>query len=435
LPRLVRLNPNIPWKTRGNGAIALRLISAKFASSLESDGTKLNKTQIGDIKGKAVMSYFSDKIITEPDISERLDELLEEVCGIVEASCELEEKGTNPGVVCTSETVGEELYWQAVRDIVDLEHVEKLLDHNKSSYRGYKNRRGLIGSASATAWNPESASRSQTSAPAVTYELISYREKGHWGTERNWNPLSSALLSEAIPTSFDNYDTVNKMPRIVPHTPCPVFYGVRGLEPFELKKSLEVVEVKEPVDRWVLFETNHATDDHIQSSAIPEFKPYQSVKVTGRVTDEPYVISGGHTFVKIADGQSNECLCAAYEPTKQFRDIVRNLVEGDEIDIYGGLREQTPEIDLPTVNLEKLEVLSKADIRIKINNPRCPSCGKSMKSIGKGQGYRCRRCGQNAGEEAAEVKFIDRKLVPGFYETAPSARRHLSCPLELYKIG
>ncbi|MDX1535049.1 MAG: hypothetical protein R3291_05465, partial [Thermoplasmata archaeon] len=24
-PRLVRLNPNIPWKTRGNGALALRL--------------------------------------------------------------------------------------------------------------------------------------------------------------------------------------------------------------------------------------------------------------------------------------------------------------------------------------------------------------------------------------------------------------------------
>ncbi|MEK6851015.1 MAG: DNA-binding protein, partial [Candidatus Thermoplasmatota archaeon] len=24
-PRLVRLNPNVPWKTRGNGAICLRL--------------------------------------------------------------------------------------------------------------------------------------------------------------------------------------------------------------------------------------------------------------------------------------------------------------------------------------------------------------------------------------------------------------------------
>ncbi|MGC8992518.1 MAG: TiaS agmantine-binding domain-containing protein, partial [Thermoplasmata archaeon] len=25
LPRLVRLNPNVPWKTRGNAAIAIRL--------------------------------------------------------------------------------------------------------------------------------------------------------------------------------------------------------------------------------------------------------------------------------------------------------------------------------------------------------------------------------------------------------------------------
>jgi tRNA(Ile2)-agmatinylcytidine synthase len=430
----VRLNPNIPWKTRGNGAISLRLISTDFFKELNSEGTRLTGSQIGEIEGKAVLSYFPDKVIIEPDISERLDELLEEVCGIVEANCELEEKGTNPGVVCTSEPVGEELYWQGVREVVDLEHVEKLLGHNKSSHRGYKNRRGLIGSASATAWNPESKSRSQTSAPAVTYELISYREKRYWGTERNWNPLSSALLSEAIPTSFDNYDALNKMPRIAPHTPCPVLYGVRGVEPFDLTKSLEVVETGEPVDRWILFETNHATDDHIQTSVISEFRPYQSVNVRGVVTSEPYVIPGGHTFFKMMDEQNNDCLCAAYEPTKQFRDIVRAFVSGDKLEIFGGLREPESVKDLPTVNLEKLEVLSTAEATEKINNPRCPTCGKSMKSIGAGQGYRCRRCSESVGEEAATVKIMDRELAPGFYETAPSARRHLSCPLELYNI-
>jgi len=45
-PRLVRLNPNIPWKTRGNGAISLRL------------GKGLGKRfVIGEIAGKRYYGY------------------------------------------------------------------------------------------------------------------------------------------------------------------------------------------------------------------------------------------------------------------------------------------------------------------------------------------------------------------------------------------
>lgn len=32
LPKLIRLNPNIPYKTRGNGAVSLTLISWKITS-------------------------------------------------------------------------------------------------------------------------------------------------------------------------------------------------------------------------------------------------------------------------------------------------------------------------------------------------------------------------------------------------------------------
>ena len=44
-PRLVRLNPNIPWKTRGNGAISLQL----------GKGSK-KKKKIGEIDDKDVFS-------------------------------------------------------------------------------------------------------------------------------------------------------------------------------------------------------------------------------------------------------------------------------------------------------------------------------------------------------------------------------------------
>ena len=45
-PRLVRLNPNIPWKTRGNGAISIQIGKGKG-----------KKTKIGEINGKNLFCY------------------------------------------------------------------------------------------------------------------------------------------------------------------------------------------------------------------------------------------------------------------------------------------------------------------------------------------------------------------------------------------
>ena len=106
--------------------------------------------------------------------------------------------------------------------------------------------------------------------------------------------------------------------------------------------------------------------------------------------DAPRTIEGGHLFFSI---RANEDLlvCAAFEPTKNFRDSVKKLVPGDLIDVYGAVKERT-------LNLEKLEVLELAD-KIAAQAPLCPSCGKRMKSAGRGQGYRCRRCKLNAEQQ------------------------------------
>src|SRR2546427_13077063 len=45
-PRLVRLNPNIPWKTRGNGAICLRLGRGRGPKFL-----------VGEIEGRGRWAY------------------------------------------------------------------------------------------------------------------------------------------------------------------------------------------------------------------------------------------------------------------------------------------------------------------------------------------------------------------------------------------
>ena len=51
-----------------------------------------------------------------------------------------------------------------------------------------------------------------------------------------------------------------------------------------------------------------------------------------------------------------------------------------------------------------------------------------MKSVGRGQGYRCKRCGTSAEDPVTEP--VTRWVVPGWYEPPTAARRHLSKPLK-----
>jgi tRNA(Ile2)-agmatinylcytidine synthase len=452
-PRLVRLNPNIPWKTRGNGAIALRLEHRSVIENLGLNSAQQSKNnQIGETDSKEVLGHDNitnrnDPINPTPDI----ESLFEKTCSVIEQFCKIEDPNTNPGVVVAHKPLSEKLYWQAVRDIVELSDIKKILANGNCLYKGYKNQRGLIGAAAAISWDP--AAQIKSTGPVRTFELITYREKKRWGTNRDWHPNSAGELDLEIPTSFDNYDRVNKIPRIAPNTPCPVFYGVRGTVAADLKKVLSIIKTREAVDRWVIFETNHGTDDHIQEAKISTLKPFQSIQIEGTVTADPVALKGGHTFFWMDDKEGNTLACAAYEPTKQFRDIVRGLVTGDEVIIYGGLRRSFSEgknesglinggsnsktigtgMDPPTVNLEKLHVTYMIEQKSKTGNPRCPKCGKSTKSIGHNQGYRCRVCKIHIKEDAVITRSVKRDLQVGFYEVPVCARRHLSCPLKLIK--
>ena len=111
--------------------------------------------------------------------------------------------------------------------------------------------------------------------------------------------------------------------------------------------------------------------------------------------------------------------CAAFEPTKNFRDIIKRLRRGDELEVYGSVRDGT-------MNLEKINILHLAPDRVKAA-PLCPQCHRRMKSAGKGQGYRCRLCKSRSSSPAIEDR--PRDLERGYYEVPPCARRHLSLPL------
>jgi tRNA(Ile2)-agmatinylcytidine synthase len=181
----------------------------------------------------------------------------------------------------------------------------------------------------------------------------------------------------------------------------------------------------EPIDSWMLFETNQGTDDHLQRKSIVQIKPFESVIVQGKVVEDPFTIQGGHVLYSLQDN-TGTISCAAYEPTKEFRHSVRGLSAGDLVEVYGGVREHPL-----TINLEKICVKQLTSLTEKMENPVCPKCGKHMKSKGTNQGYKCIKCGTTSTQPIIQLKL--RSIKSGFYEVPVCARRHLSKPLKRMK--
>ncbi len=255
-----------------------------------------------------------------------------------------------------------------------------------------------------------------------TFELITYRYKEKWGLKRYVDDTTVKKLDKSYPTTFDNYDYINKHNRLTPNSPCPILFGIRGDNIKDLIESYSMIR-SEKIHSWIIFQTNQGTDDHIRERKINRIKPFESVKVNGRVIVKPYTIKGGHVLFTISDNSNNIIDCAAYEPTKQFRNIIRSLLIGDIVEVYGGVRKNPL-----TINIEKIDIKHLIDDFIKIENPVCPICNKHMKSKGKNQGYKCIKC--KTKKPYAKIKKKERELNHGFYEVPVCARRHLSKPLK-----
>jgi tRNA(Ile2)-agmatinylcytidine synthase len=175
----------------------------------------------------------------------------------------------------------------------------------------------------------------------------------------------------------------------------------------------------------MIYKTNQATDAHYIDVKINEIKPYDSVRLKGVVSSNPIKIVGGHVIFRLRD-KTGEIHCAAYEPTKDFRKIAEKIIIGDNIKVYGGVK-QKPGLPF-TINLEKLEVLKLTPLFEKVN-PMCEKCGKRAKSAGKSQGFICKKCKKKFPEDSVIFKEKEREIKIGIYEVPPRARRHLSKPL------
>ncbi len=370
LPRLVRLNPCVQFKTRGNAAISF---------SLETDQPE--KAKEVALKTLMELSDFSGP-------------------------------KTNPGLVVAEEVPAEltSFYRRALDEILEVTEAEEIIERYGLWSRGFKNRQGLIGALAAMG----------ADFPDRTYELLAYRRPERWGTPRQIDEKSVWRADElTYPGTWDTVDHHNRKVVFAPHSKDPVLFGIRGQDPEFLRSALETIR-SEPFERMVIYKTNQGTDAHINQGEIPYVVENRSYRLRGVVAKEPEAIEGGHLFFPLESEDGKGTIkCAAFEPTKNFRDLVRALVPGDLIEVYGAVKKRT-------LNIEKMEIVNLAE-RTALEAPICPSCKRRMKSAGRGQGYRCRRCGTKA--EGKVGATLPREIESGFYEVPPCARRHLSKPL------
>jgi len=398
-PRLVRLNPCIPWKTRGNAAIALRFGRGRGGSRV-----------VGRIGDRSVRSYSAGVRAREDPESVR-----DVLSALIERWAVLTDPTTNPAFVVLRTPPVSALYWRAVRGIVTRTDARRAIA-GRGYARTYKNGRGIIGAAAALSWRPRDR----------TYEVLAYRHPALWGLPREIDARSVREMDMAFPSTFNNYDYVNERVVIAPHSPCPILLGIRGDDPRDLPSALSRIGGERP-ERWLLLETNQGTDDHIRRDDWA-VRPFTSTSLEGVVASTPVTHPGGHVLFEILGRRKLDVV--AYEPSKQFRRVVRALRPGDRVRVYGSIRSQPV-----GMNLEKLEVLALAEDLHKVANPRCPVCGKSMKSVGFRAGFRCLRGHARVPFEASRLVSFDREISLGFYEPPVIARRHLAKPIKRIPSG
>ncbi len=320
-PWLVRLNPNIPWKTRGNGALSIHFI-------LEE---------------------------------ERLQEVKKIVIAVVEKTTDLSQRSTDPAIVFLKGPVPspiDEFSSRALHDILSVREARRVADAVGAETHLLKGSRGLVG-------------------------------------------------------------------------PDPVLLGVRGEDPASVAKAFNQIEIDEPIERVMIFKTNQGTDAHLsRRRRIETLEPHQSAVITGRVSDAPRMLRGGHVIFRTSD-ETGLVYCAAYRATGPVREAALHLVPEDSVIVSGGIRSRL--LGELTLNVEKLEVTGLVDVVLR-ENPLCSRCGARCESMGKGQGFRCKKCKTRLPKTSRVQTQVHRKISLGVYLPPPRTHRHLTKPASRNEI-
>jgi tRNA(Ile2)-agmatinylcytidine synthase len=383
-PHLIRLNPNIPWKTRGNAALSLQ-----FKTTLPGD-------EVFDFFGNMVQEFA-----TSPRANS----------GLV-----LHEGRAIPREV-------EEFSRHALFSVASLREARRLVTKFQMQSLELRRGQGLVGALSSIG-NLLSFDH--------TFELIAYRR--NLQKKRHLDLGKVVQMSEArFPETFNNYDQVFDRVMIIPHGPDPVLCGIRGESAHGVLHAFQDLLPVENLLGYIIFRSNQGTGEHLnQTLDLGNAIPYSSGKVAGTVLTDPVTEMGGHVFFQLGN-DNGEISCACYEPTADFRNVIARLTKGDVVEVAGGIRKPTS-VHPKMLNLELLKPL-KIQPLISLLNPLCPSCRVALKSKGRNQGMACKRCSYSVDTFKKRRQEKKRELDLKLYIPPIKAHRHLTKPLHRYLLS
>ncbi|ARM75869.1 tRNA(Ile)(2)-agmatinylcytidine synthase [Acidianus manzaensis] len=371
-PYLIRLNPNIPWKTRGNAAIKLIIESER------------DKNEIADIIWNESIKYVEE-------ISKGF------------------EYNRKPGVAIVESNKSKDLfpfYIKAVSDVIPLDLAMNIANSLKVEIRGS---RGIIGSLAAIGFYG-----------ITTFELLTYRFKENWFKQRKID-LDSLIEfdSKYFPFVFANVDYIRKKPLILSHGTDPVLYGIRGLEPKILLNGLyDIKVIDEDIEKFMIFKSNQATDAHLLKTGE---KPYQTISKQV-IVKEIKVLTGGDVLIK---PENENDIIIVYKETGELNLLSKYLENGDKITVIGAEKPSSKFGKI--IEVERLQVEELKE-KIVFSNPRCPICGGPSESVGTNKGLRCKKCGHRFIAPKVKTK-MPRQVSIGIYQSR--YYRHLTKPIFL----
>ena len=424
---LIRLNPSVKHKTRGNAAVAIHV-------------DEVGPDRAFELASETVRTFAAvDDPRTSPGV----------VVADIDAGSESSREQRSERIPDPVATVSR----RALRERLSLADAVSCIEDHEFRHAAFGS--GGATDADAVSGRGRIGALAAIGAPAAfddwTTEVISYRALDRCGTPRDVDRDSVfAAATAAYPAVWDTVDRETGSVVCVPNAPGPILHGIRGDDP-DACQTVAAAIASEPVERSATFLTNQGTDAHLAAPGIEDTGTGSTVvlrdgagyRITGTVATEPVTKRGGHVHVELStDGVGDASAsastrtaesasearirCLAFKPTGRFRDRVRRLRPGDRVTVCGEHEHRPDDAELQaTLKLEKFAVRSL--VRTTRAVPRCPDCDRSMSSAGRNQGYRCRDCGTTAPGKVDRT--LERALELGWYEVPPSARRHIAKPL------
>ncbi|MEC7113194.1 MAG: DUF1743 domain-containing protein [Candidatus Thermoplasmatota archaeon] len=292
---------------------------------------------------------------------------------------------SDPGMVWFSESVSDyTIYREGLRRELSLQN----LPSPTKSWGGH----GRIGATLAILWPAEE----------LTFEAIAWREPSANGL-RQLDKRAIEHIDQMEGTFLCRDDRLGDS-LLAPKGVSPVLFGIRAWTKDVAMKALEVLldaPNTEPVIGSFVFETNQATNDHLGNS------------IVGRV-DRVEVLRGGHTVI-----HASEQRFLAFKESGQIATISQQLREGDVVECKGLMAPDQ------SIHVEFMKIQQLVPYK---HRPACPTCDKSMSSMGKDQGLRCKKCGLKMDDCWIETP----RLLPvnQWIQPPASSRRHLAKPLD-----